>query len=594
MAQEIDINITLEGGQLVSPFNYLSLSQQINGHHSFTVGFNHDVLEQKNAVILENAKTFLGKLVVITFKTKHPSGYPDHVFKGIITEIGIDNNLNSAGDLHFKGYSPTFLLEGGEHCASFLQVTLDQIINQSVAGIRGGLLSVKVSPKFKSTIPYSVQYKESAFGFINRLAHDYGEWFFYDGTDLLFGKPSSSDSITLQYPGDISNLNLNLRTAPLNFTNLDYFSKNNEKLVSESASQKVSIQNRFGDFSLAVSNDLFQKKVQAYSEKKLTNKGEIDDNTKIKKAAKAAHLISLSASSDSPYVRVGVVVKISANKAGKLGSEDFGEYIVINVTHTTDGLGNYHNTFEAVPFPLDVLPAAAFRRPVAEPQLAIVKQNKDPDNLGRIKVQFLWQADNETSPWIRVMGHHAGTLTGGAKNRGLFFTPEIDDYVVVGFGNNDPDRPFVMGSVSHGSAVDSSANTDNHLKYIRTRSGNTIQFKDEENKKKQEILIQTDDGNLISIFTDNAKGLVKIKSSKDIIIESDKTILIQSDQIDVKAKNISVKASEKIAMEAKEITINAQKKLSAESAEVKMESSMGTVLKGGLSTEISATLVKIN
>jgi hypothetical protein len=208
VAQEIDINITSEG-QPISPFSYLTLSQQINGHHSFTIGFNHDVLEEKNAVILENAKIFLGKLVIMTFKTKkYLSGFPDHVFKGVITEIGIDNNLNSSGDLFFKGYSPTFLLEGGEHCASFLQVTLDQIITQSVDGIRDDLLSVKVSPKFKSTIPYSVQYKESAFGFINRLAHDYGEWFFYDGTELLFGKPSSNDSITLEYPGDISDLNL--------------------------------------------------------------------------------------------------------------------------------------------------------------------------------------------------------------------------------------------------------------------------------------------------------------------------------------------------------------------------------------------------
>ena len=40
------------------------------------------------------------------------------------------------------------------------------------------------------------------------------------------------------------------------------------------------------------------------------------------------------------------------------------------------------------------------------------------------------------------------------KTEDFFFTPEINDFVIVGFTQNDPNRPFVMGSVPHGKAID--------------------------------------------------------------------------------------------------------------------------------------------
>jgi len=610
VAQEIDIEISLEGGQKVSPFNYLTISQKMNGHHYFEIRFNHDVLEKRNAVIIESSKNFLGKSITFSFKTKYSSGLPEHIFKGIITEIGIDNNLDSVSDIFFKGHSPTILLEGGEHCFSFLQMTLDQIIKKSTENVPSNLLSTNIQTKFKSTIPYCVQYKESTFSFMNRLSDDYGEPFFYDGTKLFFGKPSGNSTIDIQYPRDISDLSLNVRVTPVTFSNIDYFSKNNEKFVSTSESQKVNLQNKFGDFALKASTNVFQNKSLTLSNKKSISKSENDANTLTQKSSKAAELVYLNASSDNPYIRLGSVLNISADKVEESGDEDFGKYIVINITHSTDGLGNYHNTFEAIPYSLEVFPAVNAKRPVAEQQLAIVKQNKDPDNLGRIKVQFLWQNDNDTTPWIRVMSHHSGTLSSGGKNRGLFFTPEVDDYVIVGFTNNDPDRPFVLGSVSHGKAIDSSENTDNSIKYIRTRSGNTIQFKDNENNKKQEILIQTDDGNLISIVTDNDKGTIKIKSSQAIEIESEKTITIKSEKIDIKGKTISIEGSDKIDIKSKEISINGQSKisieagqnLSAKGMEVAIEGSTNTTLKSGAQLEISggamanikAPMVKIN
>ena len=39
----------------------------------------------------------------------------------------------------------------------------------------------------RTPIPYTVQYKESDYEFIQRLAKRHGEFFYYNGEQLLFG-----------------------------------------------------------------------------------------------------------------------------------------------------------------------------------------------------------------------------------------------------------------------------------------------------------------------------------------------------------------------------------------------------------------------
>ncbi|MDE2400037.1 MAG: DUF2345 domain-containing protein [Burkholderiales bacterium] len=74
------------------------------------------------------------------------------------------------------------------------------------------------------------------------------------------------------------------------------------------------------------------------------------------------------------------------------------------------------------------------------------------DQLGRIKVQFHWQANafapqranSDHSCWLRVMQRLAG------PGMGHQFIPRIGQEVLVGFLGNDIDRPFVMASLYNG------------------------------------------------------------------------------------------------------------------------------------------------
>lgn len=605
MSKNIDVSITLEGGKIIEKFSQLSISQSINGHHEFQLRFDHDVLERANDILINKSKAYLGKEITILLKEKNGGHHQDNKFSGVITEISSVNEVGSSGDLILKGYSPTFKLEKGEHNASYSQLNLKQIAEKAIGNVPHNSLRVNINPKTKGTVPYIVQYKETAFNFLKRVAAEFGEWFYFDGTSLYFGKPSNSSSINLKYPENISDLNLNLKVAPLKFSQVDYSSKNNEIFQSDSGDQQVGGLDNFGKHALKVSNEIFNEEIISYADKKSPSKSELDQSVRIEVAARAAELVQLTASSDTPYIRLGMTVNIVASKLEGRGSstdEDFGKFIITQVTHNINGLGNYTNFFEGIPASIEVLPNFNFIKPVAEPQLAVVKHNDDPDNLGRVQVQFLWQKDKETTPWIRVMSMHAGTLSDGGKNRGILFTPEVNDYVLVGFAQNDPDRPFVMGSVPHGKAISSDENSDNHIKSIRTRSGSTILFKDKGDSSEQEIIVKTDDQNMISISIKNDKGVINIKSSKDIVVHSSSTVVVKSNTIDIKGKKVSIDASEKFDLKSPDINIESSQKLQVSGSQVdiagsvntKVSSSAQLEIDGGKLASVKAAIVKIN
>ena len=71
--------------------------------------------------------------------------------------------------------------------------------------------------------------------------------------------------------------------------------------------------------------------------------------------------------------------------------------------------------------------------------LATVKDIKDDKKLNRVKCLPIGAPDDEMTDWCYVM-----TPMGG-KERGLFLFPQVDDLVVLGYLENDPHRPIVLG-----------------------------------------------------------------------------------------------------------------------------------------------------
>ena len=107
---------------------------------------------------------------------------------------------------------------------------------------------------------------------------------------------------------------------------------------------------------------------------------------------------------------------------------------------------------------------------------ALVSDNQDPDNQGRVKVRLPWSPDTGTTQydvWARL----ATTMAG--SDRGTWFVPENGDEVLVGFGGGDPDHPYVVGALWNGQdAPPKTINPTNDVKAIVSRTGITITLDD--------------------------------------------------------------------------------------------------------------------
>src|SRR5262245_14964429 len=73
--------------------------------------------------------------------------------------------------------------------------------------------------------------------------------------------------------------------------------------------------------------------------------------------------------------------------------------------------------------------------------VAIVRDNRDPSGLARIKVAFPRDGRPEESYWARLATPMAG------KDYGAFFLPEVDDEVIVAFERGDIRFPVVVGAL---------------------------------------------------------------------------------------------------------------------------------------------------
>lgn len=595
MAQQLNVSVKINGKE-ITPFSRLTVEQSLWQHHAFTIVFNQDVIEAAGVYDMVQAKGFIGKTVIISFADLKKKELGD--FKGLLTSVSLSNNLSASGDIIFTGFGSTIMLESNRNDASYLEQTLSSIVQKTTTNIDTNLLTIKCSPTSDKSkpLPYVVQHNESNFEFLRRLAAEYGQWFFYDGNSLHFGNKPSASKIALSFPHDVSDYDLKMSIQSVNFKEVSFLSKEGSDINESSGSQNVDGLDALGKYALDVASQTFKFQSKKLSERKFKEASELKDKLKIQKSALAAEMVVLRLNTDNPAIKIGSRISFSTKPLLDKPAHDMGEFFVTTLTHSTDGLGNYENLIFAIPSSITIPPNPYAQKPLAETQIGVVIGNDDPEKRGRVQVKLLWQENEEKTPWLRVMSHSGGALGSGDKNRGIFFTPEIDDHVLVGFTQNDPERPFVLGSLMTGKTSDSAHNSNNQTKTIRTRSGATVYFHDKEKSKEQEIRIETDKDNYLSILVNNGNGNIKLYSTKEIEVKSKESIKVNSGEtIHVEAgKSITMK-SEKINIEASDsIKIKANKKIDIESMDITAKANNAIALSGSAKASLEAAQVEVN
>lgn len=194
----------------------------------------------------------------------------------------------------------------------------------------------------------------------------------------------------------------------------------------------------------------------------------------------------------------------------------------------------------------------------------------DPDGEFRVQVRMPL-IDRSEGVWARV------ALLDAGANRGSFFRPEIEDEVVLGFMNDDPRDPVILGML-HSSAKPTpiEPSDDNHKKGFVTRSEMKLIFDDD----KKVIQIETPNGNTLTFSDDEGKVEITDENNNKMTLDSS-GILMETNS------DVNIKATGDINIEGMNVNLKAN-------ANVKAEGNAGAEISSGAMTEIKGSLVKIN
>lgn len=514
------------GGKKVN-IVYLTIEQEYGQHHRFEIGLDYDITGKSFMDDPTEQIELIGRLAVIDIQHGNDNASA-YVFRGVITEISKTGKEGKHGYLILKGASPTIMLERGRRMDIYSDMTLRNIFKKLIDGVYTDYMKSVNEPTYENKVDFLMQYNESDWAFLQRMAYLYGENLFYSGSEILFGAYREWESVKLTYDKEITDIQFCSRMLPNQSVSFQYVADQDTMLEKQSP-DKIENSNTYLDKTAEQNKALtVEKPAKNIIGAPISRRSELDELVKRDKTRTAAQTVYVTGKAKTYEASIGRLITICMPE-GISKKRELGTYRVIKSIHRIDQGNRYTNEFEAVPASLKTMPVAEPAIPVVDSILAKVTSNEDPKGQGRILVDFPF-ANQYNKLWMRVMTSSAGSSDIVGTNRGMVFIPEKGDQVMIGFEYGDPNRPYVMGSMFHGKNG-IGGQQDNHIKSIITCQGHTIEFDDA--KETLGITIKDKNGNILHL---DSKG-------KNIEITAPQTIIL-------KATDIKMEASNNIEMEA--------------------------------------------
>ena len=533
-----------------------TLSQSLLSPNSLSFTMHKGPEENMNEALFTICGQIIGKEITISLETDsiereslkaETDTIADINFKGVILSAS-GSRSSTAYVINVQAYSWDALLSDNQTCKSFEDKTLNDIINDVIDDYSDHLDSA-VDSRFTDTIPYCVQYNETNYQFLQRLARRYGEWLYNDGERIVFGNLPEGESVKLAYPSqDIPSYNVDLNMQHVAFNHVA------SSYNSYDANQKEGVEEMQKEYN-TLSEQVFLASQNCYVKPTLQNLHSggfansdgretiLNVSTKTQARGQKAGMLTYSGNTYCSKLKIGSTLLIvdnyitnsASNEKSKVNQD---EILITELVHYFSADETYSNHFVGVPSACDYPPYSnSDVYPVAQSCRAKVTDNEDPNNLGRIRVQFDWQAlldDEMMTPWLRMAQPYAG---GG---KGFSFIPEIGEEVMIDFEGGNAERPYVKGTLYNGVGDPDSKwlpnnNSSNQIKAIRTRNGHTIEIHDEgndgyiriyDNEKENYILTFSTDEKLIKL---ESTGNIELYAKNDIIMHAGHDINASAD-----------------------------------------------------------------
>ena len=584
-AGSIRITITINGSVVSDIYgvNSILVQHSINQISYAEIGLVGEDPSQSSIPSIDESGFIPGS--TITISIAYDSNSEVIIFKGLIVQQGIEINASNPLRLNLLCKHQLVTATYNRTEEEFHTKTDSQII-QSILTTYGVTASVD-----STSITYEVLMQKLAtdWDFIRSRADYNGLLITMDGTSIKVAKPIFSafpvlrvayGSSIISFKGEVS-----AEWQPPTLEASGWDIKTMALIKSAAAEPTMSSQGNLTPKTL--SSSLKQKKLSLISNTLMTSaelKAWADASLlKYRLAAIRGEVTFIGNS----VVKTGDIITLEG-----VGEKFNGSAYVTGVTHNIVAGETWETT---VQFGLEErfiheklnfnYPSATGQLPaIAGLQIGKVKQlSKDPQSLYRILVLLQTNAITKTGLWARYSNFYA-TSTAGAG-----FLPEIGDEVVVGFLENDPRNPVILGSL-YGKNVPANvpADENNYIKEIQTKAKLKINF-DDQNKI---ISISTPGKNSITIDDKAKKISIVDQNSNSIMMDSTGITLTSAKDLKLTAKgNIVLDATSGLTLTAKQdaaisglnVKLEAKAALTAKGTSGAQLTSSGTiVIKGGL------------
>jgi len=529
--------IKIDNKEIKHTVSSVKLRQLIDDHHVLEIRVKQVGRTSADSDFDDpsNYTGFLGKSVAVTMSSTGgvvPPGM-DLEFIGLVTNVTLENSIDGLNTVLITAKSPTVTLDGSPQVAVYRDQSVSDVIGAIVSNYplsRGKLESTG------GTMQYSVQYRETDWRYVRRLSEASGFYAYYDGKEFSLRKANGSDEVALKWRETLGAFSMGLGTAASKFASKSW--EYGKKTVLEGQTDSSVLRSAPSDLaklSIDASAKVYERAGYVPTVK-ATDQAAVDATLSSHVESQVGRMVTCTGESIVPAVQVGHCVKVVA--MGKLD----GLYWVTGVTHHFDESGKYHNEF--VCSPLDIsFPAKRTSRPaLTNLQSGVVTDLDDPDGLGRIKVKI--PALGIETIWVRYAAPHAGS------GHGWVTLPELDDEVLIGYENGNPDLPIAIASLYSGTdTMPVTPDQKNEVKVFLTRAGNEIKLTDKDGE--EEIKISTKDGENCIVLS-MKKPSISITSKGDVSLESTGDFKIKGKNVTIESDSATeVKAGADLNLEAK-------------------------------------------
>jgi Rhs element Vgr protein len=207
--------------------------------------------------------------------------------------------------------------------------------------------------------------------------------------------------------------------------------------------------------------------------------------------------------------------------------------------------------------------------------IGVVAQiHEDPTGQYRVKVTVPVMQAQSQGVWARLAGFYA------SEEFGAFFYPEIGDEVVLGYFNNDPSHPVILGSLySSKRKIPQAIEDGNNIKALVTRSRLKITFDEE----KKIITVATPEGNQIELSDEDKSITLQDQNNNKATLDPNGICLDSP-------KDIAIKATGKITLDATgQIGITSKADINLSGLNIDHSANASFSAKGNASAEVSAS-----